>query len=96
MIIKKIWLLNIGYIIIIPSFGIISLTLSILFNKEIFGKLGMGYAVGSIGILGFIVWSLHIFKVGLYVNTRAYFTGVTMIIAIPISIIDVFLDIYYI
>merc|ERR1711933_347352 len=71
------------YILIILAFGIISIIISGVSQKIIFGNQSMIYAMSCISLLGSVVWGHHMYTVGLETDTRAYFSGVTILISLP-------------
>merc|ERR1712046_180571 len=71
------------YILIIPAFGVISQTISTSISSLLFALQSKILAKACISFLGTIVWSHHLYTVGLEVDTRAYFSAVTMLISLP-------------
>jgi cytochrome c oxidase subunit 1 len=74
------------YIMVLPAFGIVSQVVSTFSKKPIFGYYGMVYALIAIGVIGSAVWAHHMFTTGVSVDTQAYFTAASMVIAVPTGI----------
>ena len=71
------------YILIIPTFGIISQTISTSTNTILFAFQSKILAIICISFLGTIVWSHHLYTINLEIDTRAYFSTITMLISLP-------------
>merc|ERR1712160_172621 len=60
------------YILIIPAFGVISIVISGVAQKIIFGNQSMIFAMSCISLLGSIVWGHHMYTVGLETDTKIF------------------------
>ena len=69
------------YIIILPAFGTVTLVLSVC--NVTYGNQSMILAIIGIAVLGSVVWAHHMFAATLCYDTKAYFTVVTLMIALP-------------
>jgi len=74
------------YILILPAMGIVSEVLPVFSKKPLFGYKTVVLAGAIIAFMGWMVWSHHMFTVGLGAVANAVFTVTTMFIAVPTGI----------
>ena len=74
------------YVLILPSMGIVSEVLPVMSRKPLFGYTAIVMAGASIGVLGFGVWSHHMFTTGLGTVPQYVFAASTMVIGIPTGV----------
>ncbi|GGA88494.1 cytochrome c oxidase subunit 1 [Neiella marina] len=74
------------YIMILPSFGIVSAIIPAFARKPLFGYASMVYATASIAGLSFIVWAHHMFTTGMPLFGELFFMYCTMLIAVPTGV----------
>ena len=74
------------YILILPSFGIVSEVLPVFSKKPLFGYPLVVFSGVAIGFVGFGVWAHHMFASGLGPISVAVFSVTTMAIAIPTGV----------
>jgi cytochrome c oxidase subunit 1 len=74
------------YVLILPAMGIVSEVLPVMSRKPLFGYAAIVFAGASIGVLGFAVWSHHMFTTGMGAVPLVVFSASTMAIGIPTGI----------
>jgi cytochrome c oxidase subunit 1 len=74
------------YILVLPSFGIISEVLPVFSKKPLFGYPFVVFSGVAIGFLGWGVWAHHMFASGLGPVSVSVFAVATMAIAIPTGV----------
>jgi len=74
------------YIIFIPATGFISMIVATFSRRKIFGYLPLVLALIATGFIGFGLWVHHMFATPVPDLAQSFFTGSSMLIAIPSGI----------
>jgi cytochrome c oxidase subunit 1 len=74
------------YIMILPSFGVISEIVTCFARRQIFGYSFMVYAILWIAVIGFLVWGHHMFVSGQSLYASLVFSFLSFVIAVPSAI----------
>ena len=74
------------YIMILPSFGVVSQIIPTFSRKPLFGYASMVYATASIALLSFLVWGHHMFTTGMPVTAELFIMYATMLISVPTGV----------
>jgi cytochrome c oxidase subunit 1 len=74
------------YILILPSFGIVSEVLPVFSRKPLFGYAFVVFSGAAIGFMGWGVWAHHMFASGLGPISVTVFSLTTMFIAVPTGV----------
>jgi cytochrome c oxidase subunit 1 len=74
------------YILVLPSFGIVSEVLPVFSHKPLFGYPFVVFSGAAIGFVGWGVWAHHMFASGLGPVSVSVFAVATMAIAIPTGV----------
>jgi len=74
------------YIVILPSFGILSEVFQVFSRKPIFGYSFVAASTVAIALLAFGVWVHHMFAVGMGTAVNAFFSASSMLIGIPTGV----------
>ena len=74
------------YILVLPSFGIVSEVLPVFSKKPLFGYPFVVFSGAAIGFVGWGVWAHHMFASGIGPISVAVFSIATMAIAIPTGV----------
>ena len=74
------------YILIMPAFGIISEVIPTYSRKTLFGYSSMVFAIVVIAFMAFMVWSHHMFTVGMGPLVNSVFAATSMVIAVPTGV----------
>ena len=73
------------YVVVVPSFGIISEVIATSARRSVFGYRSMVYAMAGIGVVAFIVYGHHMFTSGMSPTLRFVTMLTTMLVAVPTS-----------
>ena len=74
------------YVLVLPSFGIVSEVLPVFSRKPLFGYPFVVFSGAAIGFVGWGVWAHHMFASGLGPVSVAVFSITTMAIAVPTGV----------